>query len=346
MALTGTPLFALSFVALLGSLALTVICWRRGGRLRVLSRAGCILLCEALLLFTGGLAINDSFDGLYPSWSTLFQPDPSPSSSSDPIAAAPGTSLDLWLRGHASEGAKAGLVFSWKPRDLAAWHLPVTPAMYIPPTYFADAHLRFPVVVVVAPATAGPDESGWDPSTLAPLVAASTADPVPAILVFLRMDHPDPGLLERDLPARLEADIRVNHRGWALVGVGSDGAVGLAGLAGAPQRYRSASVVAGTDGVVGPALEAQAHHVRIDQAVLLIAGPAATATPGAGGQGGGGQMSDDSGGSGDSAGTVAVQFVARPSQRLPAALRWVYQQLSPTLTGQYGGPVPSPSGQR
>jgi hypothetical protein len=132
VALTGSPLLVLSLIATLGAVVMTALCWRRGGRVRVLTRTGCILLCQALALFTGGLFINDTFDDLYPSWSTLFQPDTAPSPTT--IAAGPDTSLDLWLKGHVTDAGRKGLVFDWKPRELPSWRLPAAPTVYVPPS--------------------------------------------------------------------------------------------------------------------------------------------------------------------------------------------------------------------
>ena len=351
MALTGSPLLVLSVLATLGTVTLTVLCWRRGGRLRVLTRTTCILLCEALALFSGGLAVNDAFDDLYPSWSTLFQPDTEPSPAT--IAVGPDASLDVWLKGHVADARSKGLVFDWKPRELPGWQLPAAPTVYVPPAYFTDAQLRFPVVVLVAPSKAGPSQSGWNPATVAALVSATSADPVPAILVFLRADRADTArLLEQDLPDRLDTDVRVNGRGWAVVGVGTDAGLALGALAGAPQRYRSAVVVAGSDDVVGAPLVAQAHQSRVDQAVLVIVGGSV------GGQGGGGQITDGPASgpptngptaAGPSTGAVSTVSVQPPEKRLGVALLWAYQQLSPPLAAPVGGPprpLPAITGNR
>lgn len=348
MALTGAPLLVLSFVATLAAAALTVRFWRRGGRSRVLTRAGCVLLCEALALFTAGVAVNDYFDGLYPSWSTLFQPDATPSTPAA-IAAGPDTQLDLWLKGHVADAAELGLVFDWQPRELAAWRLPAAPIVYVPPAYFTQADLRFPVVMVIAPSKAGPGQAGWDQATVAALVATSSADPVPAILVFLRVDQAgSAGLIEQDLPAQLDADLRVNGRGWAVVGVGTDAALALSVLAGAPLRYRSTILVAGGDGVLSNQVVLQAHHLPVDQAALLIVGAPATTGPGGstGGQGGGDQVTDAPSGPPDltGSGVVNLESVTQPAQRLAVALRWAYQQLPAPLRA--ASPAPLPSGRR
>jgi hypothetical protein len=204
--------------------------------------------------------------------------------------------------------------------------------------------VRFPVVVLVAQSKAGPGQAGWDPGTVAALIAESSADPVPAILVFLRVDRADAaGLLEQELPAQLDADIRVNGRGWAVVGVGTDAGLALDALGGAPHRYRSAGVVAGAGGLLGAPVVAQAQRCRADQAILLIVGG------GSGGQGGGEPVTDGpTPSSGPGPVAVTTELVPPPDKRLVVALRWAYQQLSPPLSAPVGGPppLPAPSGSR
>jgi hypothetical protein len=221
VSLTGAPLLVLGILASLGALVATIRYWRRGGRWRILTRTVGILVCEVLALATAGLIVNHALDDLFPSWSALFGPDRAVAAPT--IVADPTTGLDEWLRGHRAEGERHGLTFEWKPVGAAAWHLPAPPVISVPPAYFTATALRFPVVLVLSPAK----------------LAAPVADG-PAIVVYLRVDRPDAMLLTQELPERLDGDLRVLARGWAVVGVGTDAGAGPLALTRAPTRFWSA----------------------------------------------------------------------------------------------------------
>ena len=300
MSLTGRPLLVLSTLCLLGALAATIWYWQRGGRWQVPMRTTGILLSEALLLWTGGLVANHALGDLFPSWSALLGQEervaPPPT-----IVADPATRLDVWLHARALEGAHHGLVFEWKPAGAASWHLPVAPVIYVPPRYFTAPGLRFPVVLVVAPTAAGPGQSGWDPHKINLLVPRADSDGTPAILVFLRADRPDEQLLTQTLPGRLDGDLRVSARGWALIGVGTDGGVGPVGLTRAPLRFWSAVQVP-EDGRPVPHVSGGLPAYLDWQASWTV--PGSTPAPG----------------------------------RLPAALRWAYGRLPAPLAAPLTGP--------
>jgi hypothetical protein len=242
VSLTGLPLLVFSVLAAVAALILTVRYWGRGGRWRAVTRTVSVLLCEALALFAGGVIVNHALGDLFPSWSALLQQDrtaPPP-----PVVADPATRLDVWLRSRALEGEHNGLVFDWRPVDATAWHLPDPPTIYVPPAYFTQHSARFPVVLVIAPSKDGPAQAAWDARKVNLLVPRTGGEVTPAVLVFLRVDHPDVTLLAQTLPERLDEDLRTSPRGWGVIGVAFDAAVALDSLVRAPLRFWSAAVVA------------------------------------------------------------------------------------------------------
>ncbi|OLB81610.1 MAG: hypothetical protein AUI14_02750 [Actinobacteria bacterium 13_2_20CM_2_71_6] len=315
MSLTGLPLLVLSIVASAGAFVLTIWSWQRGGPWRVVVRTLGVLLCEALVLFSTGLVVNRALGDLFPSWSALLNQDraaPPPT-----VVAAPATKLDAWLHGRAVEGAHNGLVFEWKPTGEAGWHLSAPPVIYVPPEYFSATSAHFPVVLVVAPAKSGPAQGAWDPNKINLLVPRGNDDATPAVIVFLRTDHPDEPLLSRVLPKFLDGDLRTAARGWGVIGIGSDAAVGLDVLTEEPLRFWSAVAVADATGDLPKAVTKARAYLEW-QAALTIA-------PGAAGK--------------NQPGQSRVEVVARVDARLPAALRWVYGLLPAPLTAPVTGPV-------
>ncbi len=309
MSLTGVPLLVLSIGLSLGAFAGTVWCWRRGGWWRPLTRTAGVLACEALVLFTAGLVVNRGLE-IFPSWSALFNrhhaaPPPT-------VVADPSTRLDTWLHSRHVEGARNGLVFEWRPSGAAAWHLPAAPVVYVPPRYFTATGARFPVVVVLAPTRAGPAQGGWDPHKMNVVVPRADAEVNPAVVVFLRTDHPDEALLTRVLPERLDEDLRTAARGWAVIGVGADAAAGFDALPRDPVRFWCAVAVG--DGLPKPAPRDDVAW----QATLSIVGGSPPVPAPAGSR---------------------VEVVARPEARLPEALQWVYRQMPAPLAASLTGPV-------
>jgi hypothetical protein len=70
MALTGWPLLAASVLALALAAGGCVVLWRRPRRWPLPLRAGALLLCEVLLLWSAAVTLNRGLD-LYPTWSSL-----------------------------------------------------------------------------------------------------------------------------------------------------------------------------------------------------------------------------------------------------------------------------------
>src|SRR5205823_2925543 len=236
-----------------------------------------------------GLVVNRSLE-IFPSWSALFNRHhaaPPPTVVADATAR-----LDVWLHARAVEGARNGLVFEWRPGGVGSWHLAAAPVIYVPPRYFTATAARFPVVVVVAPTRAGPAQGAWDPRKINQVVPHADAEVNPAVLVFLRTDHPDETVLTEVLPGQLDEDLRTAARGWAVVGVGAD--AGFTALARDPLRFWFAVAI---DGAPRPA---PPDELAWQATLSIIERP-----PGHG----------------------SVQVVARPEDRLPAAFQWVYRQL-------------------
>jgi hypothetical protein len=192
-------LIVLAAVLTTGMLAGTVLVWRRWGRWRFLARPLGVLLTEALLVFTVGLAVNRSQE-FYPSWAALL-------TTSDPPPASYHTAagrLDAWLAAQPSL-----LSFPWRPSGWTSWHLAAAPTVTVPADYVAHPSWRYSAVLVLGarpwalPALTGP--------TVLVNVTTTAATPAAALAEVL------PGSLGRDL--------RVTSHRWALVTSAADGAL-------------------------------------------------------------------------------------------------------------------------
>ncbi len=259
MSLTGVPLLVACWLGTKLVVGLTIIGWRYGGRVRLLTRTVSILACEAVLLFTFGVAANRALD-LYPSWAVLLHPVPKPKSVETPVGR-----LDGWLRAQdaqdvqgAQDGAH-GVTFTWQPPGWTSWGLAGAPKVFVPPAYFAPTGtgLHFPAIVVVTPAGSG---DVTDP------IKATTQ----AIAVVV---HParagDAGTLADELPYALNLDLRVNPHGWALIGAGADERLVLAVLGERPERYQEAALI--VDGPAPP-VATVGRQGYPEQQVRVIAG--------------------------------------------------------------------------
>jgi hypothetical protein len=330
VSLTGLPLLVVSILAALGAFAVTIWSWRRGRWWRPVTRTVGVLACEALVLFTVGLVTNRSLD-IFPSWSALLDQDrkaPPPTV----VAADPTTKLDDWLRTRAVEGTHNGLVFEWRPADTATWHLTTEPVVYVPPRYFSERAAHFPVVLVVAPGAAGPGQGAWDPHKVNLLVPRSDTDVSPAVIVFLRTDHPDPAVLTAAIPKMLDGDLRTIGRGWAVVGIGADAEAGLDALTADPLRFWSAVAVADNTGIL-PKGVGKPRSLLDWQSALSVEGEGRTDRP----EHGRPQAEPSTAPSGSPA--AGVQVVAPADARLAAALRWAYGRLPAPVAPPLSGPV-------
>ncbi len=217
MSLTGIPLIVVAVLATLLAAAGTVVTWRCGGRLRVLSRSGAVLLTEALLLLTAGVVVNRS-EQFYPTWAALSS---SARTSGTTFAVTPGN-LDGWLRGN-------GPAFTWKPPGWTGWHLAGAPLVVVPQGYLDHPKWRYSAVVV-----AGDSGSGW----------TSAGD---AVVVFARTTAATRAeVLADELPAALAHDLRVTGQRWALVAGPSEAGLAHQAVLAAPARYPAIAVLPGT----------------------------------------------------------------------------------------------------
>ncbi len=332
MSLTGLPLLVVSILAALVAFAATIWSWHRGRWWRAVTRTIGVLVCEALVLFTVGLLANRSLD-IFPSWSALLDQDrkaPPPTV----VAADPTTKLDDWLRTRAVEGTHNGLVFQWRPTDTESWHLTAEPVVYVPPRYFSDRAASFPVVLVVAPGAAGPAQGAWDSHRVNLLVPRSDTDVSPAVIVFLRTDRPDPAVLTAAVPKMLDGDLRTISRGWAVIGIGADGAVGFDALTADPVRFWSAVAVADNTGILPKGVD-KARGFLDWQSALSVEGEGRPERPDHGRP----PVEPSTTPSGSPGVVAGVEMVAQVDARLPAALRWAYSRLPAPVAPPVAGPV-------
>lgn len=313
MELTGLPLLILVWMGALGATVALVRFWRRlSGRL-VAVRAIGILLCEALLLFAVGAAVNR--DGqFYPSWSALVGGGAVGNQSARRAA-----NLTPWLQTRAAEGRRDGLIFPWQPTDEPAWRLDQPPTIYLPPAYFRDADVNLPVVLALAPPGLGSDAGGWDDPGLQSL--AHRSDPS-AVVVFLRVGTG--ARLDRlaaQLPDQLAADLRATGHGWAVIGVGTDAKAALALAAADPTRYGPVALVDGGSYRLGPDLLDAARRSVGSQLLVDPAASADAAGPGPG----------PAASAGSSVNLRHQRAGDLPPVRFAAALDWVQAQLPPPL---------------
>lgn len=222
MPLTSVRLILLAAVVTGLALAGTVLVWPRWGRWRFVLRPAGVLLTEALLVLTAGLAVNRSQE-FYPSWATLFA-----SASDGPTTFHTSAGrLDAWLAARPSLTS-----FPWRPTGWASWHLAAAPTVTVPSDYLAHPLWRYSAVLVIGarpwalPALPGP--------TVLVNVTTTAATTAPALAVAL------PGTLGRDL--------RVTSHRWALVASAADGVLARKVVAAEHGRFPALAFV----GVTAP----------------------------------------------------------------------------------------------
>ncbi|GAA2905510.1 hypothetical protein Acy02nite_86960 [Actinoplanes cyaneus] len=220
MSLTGIPLIVVAVLVTVATAALTVVTWRRGGRLRIVLRSGGVLLTETLLLLTVGLVVNRS-EQFYPSWAALSS---SAQTGGTTYAITPGR-LDGWLRAH-------GPAFTWQPDGWTGWHLGAAPTVVVPAGYLDHPGWRYSALVVVDDGT-----TGWTPAVQTAAARDASADGG-AVVVFARTTA-STGVndLAHALPAALTHDLRVTGQRWALIPGPALAALARRVAAAAPGRY-------------------------------------------------------------------------------------------------------------
>ncbi len=237
MALTGLPLLGLVGVLTAVSLVGTCLAWNRGGRWRSLSRTATLLTCEALVALTIGMVVNRQLD-FFPSWSVLL----GGTRPATAVSAGNGR-LDGYIAREAARRKRDDLSFRWMSPDLNAWQLPQPPVVYVPSAYLRHQQDEFPVVVVLAGATARPAQGAWDDRGIDKL-ARNTADGgAPAVIVFVRTGPVTAmSVLASALPEQLARDLRVQPDGWAVVGAAGDAPLAPA-VAGTSTHFRAVGTV-------------------------------------------------------------------------------------------------------
>ncbi|HEX7746720.1 MAG TPA: hypothetical protein VF462_15840, partial [Micromonosporaceae bacterium] len=145
VALTGIPLLVLVGLAAAGAVAATLAGWRRFGPFRIPVRVVGVLLIQALVLSTVGLAVNRS-EQFYSSWDDLLQRD---TTGARHRASGPGR-LDQWVGQHDGGAGAQPFAFPWRPNGWAAWHLAVPPTVTVPADYLRHRDWRYPAVLVLS----------------------------------------------------------------------------------------------------------------------------------------------------------------------------------------------------
>ncbi|UQU67761.1 hypothetical protein COUCH_16430 [Couchioplanes caeruleus] len=184
MRLTGFPLILLAGGAAVGTVALTVRMWPRGGRWRPLTRTVTSVCAELLVVLTVGLVVN-RYQSFYPSWQAL----------------SGGDTRQVTVGGPVMTGQEVPDFRTAAGR----WHLRAAPRISVPADYPARPGVTFPLLVVLhAPADAQavhaaaartPDVVGV---AVAPTAATSPAD-------------------VRSLLDEVRRSVRVSDHGWAVV---------------------------------------------------------------------------------------------------------------------------------
>ncbi|MEV6847990.1 hypothetical protein [Actinoplanes sp. NPDC051411] len=227
MPLTSLRLIVLAAVVTVGALAATVLVWPRWGRWRFLVRPSGVLLTEALLIVTVGLAVNRSQE-FYPSWAALRDTS-GPGPASYHVSAG---RLDAWLAARPSV-----LSFPWRPPGWTSWHLAAAPTVTVPADYLAHPAWRYSAVLIV----------GTRPWALPPVAG-------PTVLVNVTTTaSTSASTLAGALPGSLGRDLRVTSHRWALVTSAADSALARRVATAARGRFPAVAFV----GVAAPARAAQ-----------------------------------------------------------------------------------------
>jgi hypothetical protein len=345
VSLTGVPLLVLVGCVTAAVAAGTVLGWRVRGRRRFVLRSAGVVLTEALVLLTAGLAVNRS-EHFYPSWDSLLHPR----SHADelPHTDVPG-GLDALLRAQAGQGQADPVALGWRPAGWAGWHLAAPPTVLVPAGYLRHEQWRYPAVLVLTGA-----HDGFDVAGQLRAGRAATAEAGPAVMVFVTVTPSVAAdTLARVLPGELMRDLRVTAHGWAVVAPTRQDPLARRVVRAAPDRYPALALVdtapghpasAGTGPHPtrevhpatprpsapahgrsgGPQALVPAHDaagpevvVGVSVAVVRAGGGPADAVPHAGGN--------------------PVYLEATAADGLRTALRWACQQTPPPL------PAPAPS---
>jgi hypothetical protein len=235
MSLTGVPLLVVTAALTLATAAATVRRWRHAGRANPVIRVLGLLMTEALVAASIGLAVNRS-QQFYPSWDALMN-------RAAPVGAVerytPGH-LDGWLRARLGSDDTRPTVFPWHPPGWATWGLTEAPTVVVPAGYLQHPSWRYPVVVV----TSGPHD-GWTstaPSFTTPMVGSAAG---PAVLVLARTTRPaSVASFAAAMDGALTRDLRVTGHSWAMVTSSANAGTACEAVRRQPGRYPALAVVA------------------------------------------------------------------------------------------------------
>jgi hypothetical protein len=210
-----------------------------------LARIPAVIVCQLLLVFTIGIAVNRTED-FYPSWAALRGATPPKITTS----TRPTARLAAWLRAQQAHGLKAGVQFAWHAADDVAWGLRAPTVVYLPKAYFQTQDVDLPVVLLL---------------TATPLAAPARAQlatavaPGSAVVVVMA---PDPhGASQRAMeavPALLAEDVRVERGGWGIVATGATVSPALALFGSQPAEFGVLALLPAAHPTAALAREAQA----------------------------------------------------------------------------------------
>jgi hypothetical protein len=205
--LTGVPLLLTAVLATAVTVALTVRLWSRFGRWRLVSRAVGVLLAEALVVLSVGLAVN-RHEQFYPSWQALA----GDTGTTVVTAARQAGRLDAELHGNGAA------VLPWNAASLV-----------VPARYLSRPSVTYPVIMSLV-----------DPGTTAS-AAVTIAKRLAAVSVVAT-----PSATLDALPADLCQDVRVTSRGWAVIAGAKQAAAAERLVRSVPGRFVALAVVGGS----------------------------------------------------------------------------------------------------
>jgi hypothetical protein len=233
MSLTGVPLFVCAVLATAAALAATILVWNRWPRLRFGLRPFGVLLTEALLVVSVGLAVNRS-EEFYPDWAALLH---SSGPAATTYAVRPG-GLDGWLH-QSGDLADQGDAFPWQPAGWTDWRLAAAPLVFTPAGYLTHPGWRYPALLVL-----DDGKTGWTAANETAAARSADGTAGPAVVVFARTTPAtSTDTLTTELPIALAHDLRVTDRHWALVAPAADTGLADKTVAAAPGRYPALAVV-------------------------------------------------------------------------------------------------------
>lgn len=233
MSLTGIPLLVLAGVVTGGAIVGTIASWHRFGRYRILTRTFGVLLAEALVMATIGLAVNRS-QLFYPSWSALWARD----TTTDAVNTAHPARLDAWLQSFAGAHPDRMTAVPWRPAGWRDWRLAADPTLVVPAGYLSHPTWRYPVVVVATDRLTSQTDA-------AELAAARSAESAagPSVVVFAPLSPATPAsTMATAIPRAVAYDLRVTPYRWALVVSAAERSLAHQVVLAEPGRYHALAI--------------------------------------------------------------------------------------------------------